>query len=79
MEKERREAPAAMDAAAMRSEVMVLTLCVRDVVLGMNSRSLAVAFEVMTVLSAICDFAHSHQNGCGADVLRVSQGMKKQP
>ena len=79
MVKERREAPAAMEAAARRSEVMVLTLCVRDVVLGMNSRSLAVGFDVMTVLSAICDSAHSHQNCCGADVLRDSQGIKKQP
>ena len=69
MEKERREAPAAMEAAARRSEVMVLTLCVRDVVLGMNSRSLAVALDVMTVLSAICDFAHSHQNGCAGNGL----------
>ena len=62
-----------MEAAARRSEVMVLTLCVRDVVLGMNSRSLAVAFDVMTVLSATCDFAHSHQNSCDADVFGLAK------
>jgi hypothetical protein len=62
-----------MEAAARRSEVMVLRLCVRDVVLGMNSRSLAVAFDVMTVLSATCDFAHSHQKSCDADVFWLAK------